>query len=105
MFSSFEIGVSPEFVPRASCIASSSVPYAIEQEGLPPALIVLVEQMVRVLSQDLSNERHIVAGLVRDLSRDTQTQAPRCASSGWRRSERWTRDRIATRRHGPPPAV
>jgi len=30
-----------------------------------------LEQMVRALSHDFSNERHIIAGLIRDLSRDT----------------------------------
>ncbi|WP_045835563.1 Clp protease N-terminal domain-containing protein [Hyphomicrobium sp. 99] len=33
--------------------------------------IEALEQTVRALSQDFSNERHILAGLIRDLSRDT----------------------------------
>ncbi len=52
-------------------------PYRGELSGTPTdaiqnSRIEALEQMVRALSQDFSNERHIVAGLVRDLSRDTQ---------------------------------
>jgi hypothetical protein len=54
-----------------------SRPYRGEFTGTPTdaiqnSRIEALEQMVRALSQDLSSERHIVAGLVRDLSRDTQ---------------------------------
>jgi len=41
-------------------------------DALQNSRIEALEQMVRALSQDFSNERHIIAGLVRDLSRDTQ---------------------------------
>lgn len=41
-------------------------------DALQNSRIEALEQMVRALSQDLSNERHIVAGLVRDLSREAQ---------------------------------
>ena len=41
-------------------------------DAIQNSRIEALEQMVRALSQDLSNERHIVAGLVRDLSRNTQ---------------------------------
>jgi hypothetical protein len=52
-------------------------PYRGEFTGSPTdaiqnSRIEALEQMVRALSQDFSSERHIVAGLVRDLSRDTQ---------------------------------
>lgn len=40
-------------------------------DALQNSRIEALEQMVRALSQDFSNERHIIAGLVRDLSRDT----------------------------------
>ena len=41
-------------------------------DALQNSRIEALEQMLRALSQDFSNERHIIAGLVRDLSRDTQ---------------------------------
>ena len=40
--------------------------------ALPQYVPAALEQMVRSLSQDFSNEHHVVSGLVRDLSRDTQ---------------------------------
>jgi predicted nucleic acid-binding Zn-ribbon protein len=64
--------------------ASSSMRYVSDARGyrgdlsgsptdaLQNSRIEALEQMVRALSQDFSNERHIIAGLVRDLSRDTQ---------------------------------
>src|SRR5262249_4694209 len=41
-------------------------------DALQNSRIEALEQMVRALSQDVSNERHIIAGLVRDWSRDAQ---------------------------------
>jgi len=41
-------------------------------DAIQNSRIEALEQMVRALSQDFSNERHIVAGLERDLSRDTK---------------------------------
>ncbi|HEY8194323.1 MAG TPA: Clp protease [Hyphomicrobium sp.] len=41
-------------------------------DALQNSRIEALEQMVRALGQDFSNERHIISGLVRDLSRDTQ---------------------------------
>lgn len=41
-------------------------------DALQNSRIEALEQMLRALSHDLSNERHIVAGLVRDLSREAQ---------------------------------
>jgi hypothetical protein len=41
-------------------------------DALQNSRIDALEQMVRALSQDFSNERHIIAGLIRDLSRDAQ---------------------------------
>jgi len=64
--------------------ASSSMRYVPDTRGyrgdfsgspadaLQNSRIEALEQMLRALSQDFSNERHIIAGLVRDLSRDTQ---------------------------------
>ena len=40
-------------------------------DALQNSRIDALEQMLRGLSHDFSNERHIIAGLVRDLSRDT----------------------------------
>lgn len=40
-------------------------------DALQSSRIDALEQTVRALSHDLSNERHIIAGLIRDLSRDT----------------------------------
>ena len=42
-------------------------------DALQNSRIDALEQMLRALSQDFSNERHIIAGLVRDLTRETQT--------------------------------
>jgi hypothetical protein len=39
-------------------------------DALQNSRIEALEQMVRALSQDVSNERHIIAGMVRDLSHD-----------------------------------
>jgi len=41
-------------------------------DALQNSRIEALEQMVRALSQDFSNERHIISGLVRDLGRDAQ---------------------------------
>ncbi len=40
-------------------------------DALQNSRIEALEQMVRALSHDVSNERHVISGLVRDLSRDT----------------------------------
>lgn len=40
-------------------------------DALQNSRIDALEQMLRALSHDFSNERHIIAGLIRDLSRDT----------------------------------
>jgi hypothetical protein len=40
-------------------------------DAMQNSRIDALEQMVRALSHDVSNERHVIAGLVRDLSRDT----------------------------------
>ena len=40
-------------------------------DALQNSRIEALEQIVRGLSHDVSNERHVIAGLVRDLSRDT----------------------------------
>ncbi len=40
-------------------------------DALQNSRIDALEQMVRALSHELSNERHMVAGLIRDLSRET----------------------------------
>lgn len=65
--------------------ASSSLRYVPDQarpyrgefagnptDALQNSRIEALEQMVRALSQDFSNERHIISGLVRDLGRDAQ---------------------------------
>lgn len=65
--------------------ASSGVRYVSDQtrsyrgdslgsptDALQNSRIEALEQMVRALSQDFSNERHIISGLVRDLGRDAQ---------------------------------
>jgi hypothetical protein len=44
---------------------------ATPTDALQNSRIEALEQMVRALSHDVSNERHVIAGLVRDLSRDT----------------------------------
>ncbi|MFA7307304.1 MAG: Clp protease [Hyphomicrobium sp.] len=41
-------------------------------DALQNSRIEALEQIVRALSQDFSNERHIISGLVRDLGRDAQ---------------------------------
>lgn len=41
-------------------------------DALQNSRIEALEQMVRALSQDFSNERHIISGLVRDLGRDAE---------------------------------
>lgn len=56
---------------------SDARPYRGEYPGTPTdalqnSRIEALEQMVRALSQDFSNERHIIAGLVRDLSHDAR---------------------------------
>ncbi|MBA2127289.1 Clp protease [Hyphomicrobium methylovorum] len=43
-------------------------------DALQNSRIEALEQMVRALGQDLSNERHIISGLVRDLTRETRAQ-------------------------------
>ena len=65
--------------------ASSSLRYVQDQtrpyrgefagsptDALQNSRIEALEQMVRAISQDVSNERHIISGLVRDLGRDAQ---------------------------------
>ncbi|MBS0237720.1 MAG: Clp protease [Proteobacteria bacterium] len=44
---------------------------ATSADTLQNSRLDALEQMVRTLSHDFSNERHIIAGLIRDLSRDT----------------------------------
>lgn len=44
---------------------------ATSADTLQNSRLDALEQMVRALSHDFSNERHIIAGLIRDLSRDT----------------------------------
>jgi hypothetical protein len=43
-------------------------------DALQNSRIDALEQMIRALSQDFSNERHIISGLVRDLGGDAQAQ-------------------------------
>ena len=58
-------------------VSDQTRPYRGELSGSPTdalqnSRIEALEQMVRALSQDFSNERHIISGLVRDLGRDAQ---------------------------------
>jgi hypothetical protein len=70
---------------RSGYTGSSSLRYVSDQarsyrgeiggsptDALQNSRIEALEQMVRALSQDFSNERHIISGLVRDLGRDAQ---------------------------------
>jgi hypothetical protein len=58
-------------------VSDQTRPYRGDISGSPTdalqnSRIEALEQMVRALSQDFSNERHIISGLVRDLGRDAQ---------------------------------
>ena len=43
-------------------------------DSIQNSRIEALEQMVRALSNDISSERHLVSGMLKDLSRDTQAQ-------------------------------
>lgn len=49
-------------------------PSGTSTDAVQNTRIDALEQMIRSLSSDLANERQVVAGLLRDLSRDTQGQ-------------------------------
>ena len=64
---------TPRYVPEPSR------PYRADFAGTPTdniqnSRLDALEQMVRALSSDISNERQVVSGLLRDLSKETQAQ-------------------------------
>lgn len=49
-------------------------PAATATDSIQNSRIEALEQMVRALSNDISSERHVVSGMLKELSRDTQAQ-------------------------------
>jgi hypothetical protein len=66
----------PRFAPSRYALDYAKPAYRSDYLGTPTdalqnSRIEALEQAVRSLGQDLSNERHAIAGIVRDLARDT----------------------------------
>lgn len=66
----------PRYAPSRYTVDYARPTYRSDYLGTPTdalqnSRIESLEQAVRALGQDLSNERHAIAGLVRDLARDT----------------------------------
>ncbi|MEQ1714848.1 MAG: Clp protease N-terminal domain-containing protein [Hyphomicrobium sp.] len=64
---------APRYAPEASRAFRADLT-GTPTDSIQNSRLDALEQMVRALSTDLSNERHVVSGLLKDLSKETQAQ-------------------------------